>query len=421
MKLQKRIIVIIDAYSSGKFLAPAFFGHGYACVHVDSNVGLPLAVKKSFHDCCFIDKIVMDANGIPGVLNKLSKYDIKAVIAGSEMGVNIADMIADQLDVVKNDVLFSLHRRDKFMMVDALNKANVSHTPQFKSSNLDEIVNWYTNSGIKKVILKPVMAGLSENVSICCSEHEISHAFQAAFGKKNITGKVNDAMVIQQFHEGKEYIVNSVSSYGEHFITDIWIGIGGIKDKISTDEYAELIHREDPIFATLSSYTQAVLRALKIDHGPAHTEIKMTIEGPRLIEIGARLGGGMDYSVMEEAQGYSQLSLMVNAIVFPETFKKYCEMYKKMPQQCVRFVYLCANVAGKIVKKPNLNRLLAIPSVHSISFSLGLGEHLKKTNESLGRPGYAFMFAENEEKLETDYKKFRQYEEEMYLDMLGDS
>jgi len=418
MKLQKTAIVIVDAYSTGRYIAPAFVGRGYPCIHVDTSMQLPTFLKESFEECFFLENIIMDQSGIAGIVKHLQKYNIKAVIAGSEMGVNVTDQIADQLNVPKNDIQYSINRRDKFMMIDALHKAGVSHIPQFKSSNVEQILNWYTTSKLKKVILKPVMAALSEGVSICYNEQEIRHVFQIVFGKRNVTGQTNDAMVIQQFHEGKEYIVNSVSCNGDHFITDIWLGVGGLKDKISTDQYAVQLFRNDPNFDILSSYTKQVLNALRIRHGAAHSEIKLTSQGPKLIETGARLAGGLDFSLMEEAQGYSQLSLMINATISPQMFKKYCHIYDAMPQKHVRFVYLCSYIEGRIFKEPDLKPMLSLQSIHSIIFILKPGEYLKKTNESFGRPGFVFMFAEDEQQLENDYQALRLYEEKMYLDML---
>ena len=37
--------------------------------------------------------------------------------------------------------------------------------------------------------------------------------------------------------------------------------------------------------------TKGAINALGIKNGPAHVEIKVTSQGPKIVEVGARLGG----------------------------------------------------------------------------------------------------------------------------------
>lgn len=47
--------------------------------------------------------------------------------------------------------------------------------------------------------------------------------------------------------------------------------------------------------AELNACATDAIRALGIDHGATHTEMKFTVEGPRIIEVNARLGGHLGY------------------------------------------------------------------------------------------------------------------------------
>jgi len=42
-------------------------------------------------------------------------------------------------------------------------------------------------------------------------------------------------VVVQEYLEGDEYIVNTVSREGKHFVTDIWCGYSRQNDKISCE------------------------------------------------------------------------------------------------------------------------------------------------------------------------------------------
>ena len=54
-------------------------------------------------------------------------------------------------------------------------------------------------------------------------------------------------------------------------------------------------HTQPSMFAEdikmrIAEVAKAGIKALGIDHGPSHTEIKLTSTGPKIVEIGARLG-----------------------------------------------------------------------------------------------------------------------------------
>jgi hypothetical protein len=86
MHLQKKAIVIVNSYSTGKYYAAAFLGHGYQCIHVDTNAELPSEILASagLDLRCFSENIILQNNDLKTVINKLKKYEVKAVIAGSQ-------------------------------------------------------------------------------------------------------------------------------------------------------------------------------------------------------------------------------------------------------------------------------------------------------------------------------------------------
>jgi len=412
LNLTKKIIVIVDAISSGEHYVSAFIGHGYQCVHIGFDVG-PFNTAKIAEGKDYVENIVATDDNLEYIVARLKKYDIKAVVAGSERGVPLADKIADRFSVKKNPVSSSLNRRNKFLIIEALSKANVPCAKQYCSADLDELIEWYQNAASKKVVFKPTLSALSESVYICENVSDIERAYSETKGKENILGIVNADFVLQEYLDGKEYIVNSVSNDGEHFITDIWVGVGGIENRISTDQYAETITKEDPEFDILSQYVKKVLDAVEIKNGPAHSEIKMTLQGPKLIEVGARLAGSLHFAVLEEVNHYSQLSLAIETYLSPDLFKDKIEIYKKLPQKKIRFVYFCSYIEGIVIKKPDLKFIFQLPSVQTVSFYLQKGDRLHKTNEVVGRPGYAFLVGD-QKVVEEDYLRLRQLERELY-------
>ncbi|MFJ1791136.1 hypothetical protein [Kitasatospora griseola] len=75
---------------------------------------------------------------------------------------------------------------------------------------------------------------------------------------------------------------------------------------------------ERPV-AELAAYGRRVLDTLGIRHGAAQLEIKLTPDGPRLVEAGARMSG-LPYCTAE-LLGEGQLERIVDACVRPERFR----------------------------------------------------------------------------------------------------
>lgn len=418
MKYQKQVIIIVGAYSSGYKLAPAFLGRGYQCIHIDVSTEIAANYNQ---DNFFSHQFSLNSEKsqtLDTILEQLKAYSIKAVIAASEWGVLIADEIAAYFNVPQNCIERSIARRHKFHMIDALRKANVPCAKQFHSQSLEEIIGWYRLNNIKKVVMKPPMGAYSDGVGICQSEAEIKSIFNKNINQKNFTGDINDEYVIQEYLDGQHFVVNAVSVDGLHFITDIWEDINHHEGTYLIDEYSELLSRDDINFQILADYTYKSLNALGIRNGPSHSEVKLTSDGPKLIETGARLAGGLDFSVVEEGNGFSQLSLTIDSILNPDLFIQRINLYQQIKSKKIRFIYMFSEVEGKITKSINLDIFKPITGIMSINFLLNTNDSLGKTKFSVGHPGYAMILRDNTSQLDQDYQQFRQVEAHFFQELI---
>ena len=89
-------------------------------------------------------------------------------------------------------------------------------------------------------------------------------------------------LLLQEFAHGTEYIVNTMSREGKHFITDVWrydkVPVG---NKGNAYNFAALVRHANETEKSLLSYTVKVLDALGFRYGPSHTELMLTPKGPR--------------------------------------------------------------------------------------------------------------------------------------------
>ncbi|CAD6563233.1 ATP-grasp domain-containing protein [Paraburkholderia sabiae] len=411
----KNVIVIVDGWASGRYLAPAFVGRGYDCIHVSST---DKTSHAGYRKSDYIDNFELESSTPSAILERLRGYSIKAIVPGCESGVVLADLLANNFDVPRNDATTTQARRNKYHMIEALRKAGVSSMKQFASESISEILAWYTASELKTVIVKPTMGCRSDGVALCSNAAEIESTLVSNHGKLNVMGVVNTEFVIQERLEGIELMVNSVSCGGDHFVTDMWIGVGGIKNRISTDEYAELIMRGTEIFETVERYVIDMLDAIGVRNGAAHSEVMLTVNGPRLIECGARLTGAQLFAAVEEAQGYSQLSMTVETVLNPGQFRIRADALRKSNQRNLRFVYMCSKSDGYLVNDLDLSQFDQLATLERMIVFPRIGEYLPKTHDTVGRPGYAFLLSDDNQALDMDYLRFRELESKMFQDAL---
>jgi len=137
------------------------------------------------------------------------------------------------------------------------------------------------------VVVKPVDSCGSKGVRMVNSMDELKEAIEFASSKS-----MNGCVLIEEFMEGHEVSVEGIVYENE-------IHILAITDKIVTDSpfFVEIGHT---IPSELRQNTQKKIKevvsncidALRINNSAFHIEVKTTSEGPKIVEVGARLGGG---------------------------------------------------------------------------------------------------------------------------------
>lgn len=414
MKLQKQAIVIVGANRNGYYIGPTLYGRGYQCIHV--AFGKPTSADTSCPEWCTRELRIIsnDDAAICDLVEQLKQYSIKAVIAAGDSGVIAANKLAQHFNVPRNPGGSSKLHRHKFHMVDALRLNGVPCPAQFCSRSLDEILTWYRTSGFSRVVLKPSLGGYSDGVGICECEADIADVFRRNIGRVNVVGEIKDEYVIQEYLEGRHFVVNSVSVEGRHFISDVWQDVNHYEDTWLIDEYSDLVSRSAPEFSVLTAYVRDVLDALQIGNGAAHTEVMLTLNGPRLIETGARLAGGIDFSLVEECNGYSQVSVLADSLVAPHLFVDRIKLDEAAPSRFARFIYMTSNLSGRLAKHLQLDTFLEIPSLMSIKLTIAPDGQIKETKYALGHPGYATLVADSPEAIERDYARFRRIEKSFF-------
>jgi biotin carboxylase len=401
-------IVIVDAYSSAKRLAPLFDEAGYECVHVQSTREVPPVYAASFLPAQFVDNLVHYGD-LAETLAALEKLEPSYVLAGMETGVELADALSEVLGLPSNGTALSAARRDKYLMIETIKAHGLGGAEQICSADLDELLAWYARIG-GRVVVKPVSSAGSDGVAFCDGVDDVARAFRAVIGRENaLTGR-NDAVVAQEYLYGAEYYVNTVSRDGRAQVCDIWrtthVTAHGVLDLLDS---THLMPRSGSVQDELAAYTLRALDALGIRHGPVHAEVKLTPDGPRLVELGARLCGADLPHFARAVLGESQLDWTVAAVVDPAGFQaRVGEAYRLSGGAAA--VALLAPASGRLLCYQGLDALAELESVCEVKVNIQPGQRITRTVNDFGYPAAVYLRHEVDEIVWRDYLSIRQFD-----------
>lgn len=174
---------------------------------------------------------------------------------------------------------------DKGEMIKAFEQHNVAHPWYYIAENksvFDEIINKITYP----CIMKPTDNSGSRGVVLIHSREELEKEY--AYSQSSSR---SGAVIIEEFLVGPEVSVEVIVYKGTPHILQI-------TDKLTTGvpHFVEMGHSQpsqlpkDTTDRIKDLASRAVL-AVGIENGPAHVEMIVTKDGPKMVELGARMGG----------------------------------------------------------------------------------------------------------------------------------
>ena len=190
------------------------------------------------------------------------------------------------------------------------------------------------------VIVKPSDSGGSRGITLVRDEKDLAAAVERAF-----EWSPSRTALVEQFIEGREFSIEAITYKGKHYILQITD-----KDTTGAPYFVELGHHQpanlnQKQWDAIANQTLKLLKALKVEYGASHTEIKMNDDGvPYVIEMGARMGGGyINSDMVRLSTGYDFVKgvLEIATGTFTEpvfTCKKYAGVY-----------FLCEETKDKVL------------------------------------------------------------------------
>ena len=172
----------------------------------------------------------LDFGSVEEMANALKELGVEGVFPGCEPAVELSDSLNEALGVRGNSVKYSPHRRDKFLMQEALKEAGLRSIKQIRidcNTEFIDIENFTASlplefDGKFSAVFKPSRSCGTDGVTFVQTNQEIKIAHEAIIGHQNQLGLTNQCAVLQEFIRGVEYVVDSVSLHGVHKAVAVW-------------------------------------------------------------------------------------------------------------------------------------------------------------------------------------------------------
>ena len=236
--------------------------------------GIPLA--DSFYEVSTVDE--------KGVYEAAKDFHADGIVTlATDMPMRALAYACERLGLAGLSYDAALRATDKALMIRAFEEHGIAH-PAYavvkRSLNADALSFNYP------AVIKPVDSSGSRGVCQVNNCEELQNELDCTLSFSSV-GKA----IIEELMVGPEVSVEVVVIHGiPHVIQVTDKTTTGAPHFVETGHTQPSCLSESSLDAIRDLAGRAAL-AVGIEHGPAHAEIINTLEGPKLVEIGARLGG----------------------------------------------------------------------------------------------------------------------------------
>ena len=370
-------IGIVDPFSAGSTLAEELRASSVRCIAILSSPSFPEPLVRSFRPELY-EAVIEHTGDVRATAARVRKHGPAHVVVGFESGVELADRIAEDLGLPGNGSALSPVRCSKFRMAEAVRAQGLATPTQFAATDTDELVN-AVRSGLEwPVIVKPDASIASDEVVLCRSTDQVRRAAERILGHDNAFGRPNACVLAQEYLQGTEYVVDSVSLGGRHKATAFWQynRPDDGSDFVCYDAM-ELLPFEGERNEALRGAAFRALDALGVGFGPAHCELMWAGGRPVFIELGARLTAGINATLGRVCGSTSQLDEMTRVLLDPDRFLAGLDETPCLSKRAIN-VFLMPRREGTLVEVRGVDRLEQLPTLHKLSFGAKPGEPLPR-------------------------------------------
>lgn len=373
---------------------------GLKTVVVDMN---PDAIGFKIADICEVISTI----DIPKVVEAAKRNHVDGIMTlATDMPMKTVAAVAKEMGLIGISEDTALKATNKAEMRKCLREKNVPIPKFYRVSELDQYNTIITD--FQSCIVKPADSSGSRGVYLVqntSNKVSVDEAFQHS-KKFSRSGDI----VVEEYMQGPEVSVETLSIDGVVHVIQI-------TDKLTTGApfFVEMGHSQpsqlsEEIQANIKDVAVQAIQALGISIGPSHTEIIVTSDGAKIVEIGARLGGDcITTHLVPLSTGVDMVEYCIRISLgeVPNILPKWNK------GAAIRYFDSCEGIIQNIT---GVDMARNIPGVVDVAFVKRIGDSIVNIESSADRIGFIIAKAETADKaisicydamcqIDFDYKK----------------
>lgn len=250
-------------------------------------------------------------------LREVQALDPLLVLVGGEEGVIIGTRLANDLGMTGNPFSNIPNMTRKSVMHRTLKEAGLRYIQGREVSSREDCLSFLEETGMVDVVLKHDHGVASVGVHRVRSKEELLAAFQQELTAENMFGEAENRLLLQEYVDGEEYVVNTVSRNGVPALTSVFRYLKKLTPSgriiyRGLEAVMELGRKE----AQLVAYAFQTVQALGITDGPVHGEYIVDEKGPVLVEANCRvMGGSTPSGFLDKVFGYHETGVVLDCML----------------------------------------------------------------------------------------------------------
>ncbi len=354
---------------------------GLEVVAVDMN---PEAIGFSVNG---VIKEIISTIDTPAILEAAKRHKIDGIMTlASDMPMQSVAVVSHEMGLVGINEDTALKATNKAYMRDALKAAGIPIPMYFRVKGKDafiEAVDRIRTAGYK-CIVKPADNSGSRGVDLLKEDTDLNSAYNYT-----VQYSRGGEIVVEEYMEGPEVSVETLAVEGNVHVIQI-------TDKLTTGApyFVEMGHSQPSQLSAetkkrIAEVTIVANKAIGIKNGPSHTEIKVTKDGPKIVELGARLGGDcITTHLVPLSTGVNMVECTIRIALGekPDLEAKWNK------GSAIRYLKTGTGIVKKITgveEAENIEGVVQVSIVH------GVGEQVGEIKSSVDRTGFVITQAED--------------------------
>jgi formate-dependent phosphoribosylglycinamide formyltransferase (GAR transformylase) len=262
---------------------------GFYVMAVDRDPNAPGAkFTHEFQPIDIIDSLT--------VLQWAKEKKIDGIMAVNDFGTRTASFVSNQLGLIGLSAETTEASNDKGIMRDVWQQYRLP-IPRYRViKSLNELKEALVQIGFPCVLKPTDCGGSGRGISVMQSEDDIEWSFN--FAKPYVK---NNRYIVEEYLDGTEMTIEAISIGGK-------VSVLAMSDKYKPNLRTRVAtslnypaNFSTEILQDVEKLAEQAVLAIGIENGVSHTEVIVTKEGAKLVEIGARGGGGHIFHTITEA------------------------------------------------------------------------------------------------------------------------